>query len=326
MNPAAVLIATGAGTSVILALVAFSRMARAPRAIVRARLTSLEERTPYAPAVDVLRDRRASRVRLLDLALSGRAWSDELRHTLDRAGLRLRVAEYLALRLVVAALLTVSAATIAHAIAAEFTLVGALAGLVFGGLAPSLWVRSRIARRRRAIETELVELCELMASMMQSGFGYLQALAMAAEQLQQPLAGELAQMRDAVRLGAGVDDALDQLNERLGSRDFDMLATAIAIQRRSGGSLAGILRNVAQTVRERQLFRLEIGALTSRERYSAVIVAGFPLLLLLALTAMVPATFGRLFTDPLGHAVLGIALASDVLGYLAIRRVTRLEV
>ncbi|MEX2228217.1 MAG: type II secretion system F family protein [Dehalococcoidia bacterium] len=322
----AVLIAAGAGASVMLALVALARIARAPRVLVAERLASLQARAPYAPAVDVLRDRRASRVRLLDLALGGRAWSNELRRTLDRAGLQLRVAEYLALRLVFAVLLAVSAATIVSAAAPGLALLGAIGGLAFGGFAPSLWMRRRVARRRRAIETELVELCELMASMLQSGFGYLQALAMAAEQLQPPLATELAQMRDAVRLGAGVDEALDQLNERLGSRDFDMMATAIAIQRRSGGSLAGILRNVAQTVRERQLFRLEVAALTSRERYSAVIVAGFPLLLLLALTAMVPSTFGRLFTDPMGHVVLAIALASDALGYLAIRRVTRLEV
>jgi tight adherence protein B len=325
VNAGAIVIAIGAGATVVLLLLWLSHLARRPRARVHERVAALRERTPYAAApVEMLRDRRASSVRVLDLALRGRSWTQAQRLALERAGLELRVAEYVALRLLVVAAGAVVGGLLG--VRGGFVLPAALAGGVAGVLAPAIWMRRRVAHRRRAIDTELGELCEMMASMLQSGFGYLQALAMAAEQLQPPLSTELAQMRDAIRLGAGVDEALEQLNARLDSADFDMVATAIAIQRRSGGSLAGILRNVAQTIRERQLFKLEIAALTSRERFSALIVAGFPLLLVAGLTAMMPATFGRLFTDPAGRAILAIALTADTVGYLVIKRVTKLEV
>jgi tight adherence protein B len=132
-------------------------------------------------------------------------------------------------------------------------------------------------------------------------------------------------MLDRVSLGAGIDDALEQLNKRLGSRDFDMMATAIAIQRRSGGSLADILTGVAETIRDRQLLQLEVLALTSRERMSAMIVAGFPVLLVAVLTTMLPDTFKLLFTDPIGRIILAIALVLDLCGYVVVKRITRIK-
>jgi tight adherence protein B len=326
VNPELALIAGGAGSSVMLAIFALARVARTPRLLVEDRLRQLQGHNPYVDSVDVLRDRRASSVPLLNRLFRRGASTSELRMTLDRAGLELRVGEYIALRMMAAVVFGAVGMMLTTMVGGLLPAFGGLGGLVFGLMAPTVWLKRRVAARRRATDTALVELCELMASMLESGFGYLQALSLAALELMPPMSTELMQMHDAIRLGAGVDEALEQLNQRLGSRDFDMLATAIAIQRRSGGSLAGILRNVARTIRERQLFRLEVAALTSRERYSALIVAGFPLLLTVVLTMLAPTTYGRLFSDNAGRMVLAMALGSDLIGYLAIKRVTRLEV
>lgn len=323
------LIAVGAGLTVTFALIAGGMLARAPRHVVRDRLESLHGASPYVESgpVEVLRGRQTSYVPGLDLLLRSRRSTEEMRLALEQAGLDLRIGEYLALRLLAIALavslsgLVVSRLDVGDA-RVLLIAAGALAGLVL----PTALLRRRITKRRAAIERELVEMCDLMASMLQSGFGYLQALNTAAEQMEEPLAGELARMRDAIRLGAGVDEAIEQMNERLQSRDFDMVATAIIIQRRSGGSLAEVLAGVAKTIRDRNLFRAEIAALTSRERYSAMVLAGFPLLLVGLLTIMLPETFGRLFTDHVGRIIFGIALTSDLVGYVLIKRVTRLEV
>ncbi|MEX1023067.1 MAG: type II secretion system F family protein [Dehalococcoidia bacterium] len=327
------LIAAGAGLAVTIALAAVGQMARSPQHIIRGRLVALRDESGYTARegsntyVEVMRGRRASRVPLVDVFLRSRRSADQMRRALEQAGLDLRIGEYLALRLLfIAAALVPSLLVTSLLGATDMTIVILGAGGLLGALLPSVLLRRRIAKRRAAIERELVEMCDLMSSMLQSGFGYLQAINSVADQVEQPLAGELGRMRDAIRLGAGVDESLEQLNERLESADFDMVATAITIQRRSGGSLAEILAGVAKTIRDRHLFRAEIKALTSRERYSAVVLAGFPVLLTAVLVLMVPETFGRLFTDGAGRVILGIALASDIAGYLAIKRVTRLEV
>lgn len=320
-------IAGGAGLMVATTLTALSRASQPTRARVRGRLESIQDGATYtAPSdVDLLRSR--TRIPFLHRFVRNEQSSSEVESMLERAGVSMRVSEYVALRGVAATGGVVLGLLIALAVgAAPLALIGIMGGAgVLGVLAPGFILRRRIARRRAQIERELVEMCDLMASMLQSGFGYLQALHSVSEQVEEPLAGELVRMRDQIRLGAGVDEALIQTNERLGSPDFDMVATAILIQRTSGGSLAPILAGVAKTIRDRHLFRAEIKALTSRERYSAVILASFPLLLTAALTAMLPDTFGLLFTDPTGRIVLAIAMASDALGYWFIKRVTRLE-
>lgn len=322
-------IAAGAGGAMAIALAGVAQLSRVSRVRVRGRLASIQDQSTYDPSaqVELLRD-RSSKIPLPSFLRAGSRSGEEIERMLERAGLDLRVGEYLTIRLFSAAFGLAGGALLAMAIGAQGGLRGALivgVGLL-GALLPGMFVRRRIKSRRKAIERELVEMCDLMASMLQSGFGYLQALNAVSEQVEQPLAGELQRMRDQIRLGAGVDDALFQLNERLDSADFDMVATAILIQRTSGGSLAPILSGVAKTMRDRHLFRAEVSALTSRERYSALVLAGFPILLTAALTAMLPETFGRLFTDPIGRVILGIAMTSDLLGYVLIKRATRLEV
>jgi len=165
-----------------------------------------------------------------------------------------------------------------------------------------------------------------MASMLRSGYGYTQALASTAAELEDPLSSELLRLVDSVRLGSDVDEALEELNQRLGSRDFDMIATAISIQRQSGGNLSEILDGVGETIRDRQTFRLELRALTSRERFSAVIVAGLPLALVAILVMMDSDRYGLLFTDIRGQMIFGVAMAMNMVGYIVIKRVSKVEV
>ncbi len=321
------LIAGGAGLMVASMVTALSRASQPSRARVRGRLESIQDGATYtAPSdVDLLRPR--TRIPLLHRFVQNEQSSSEVERMLERAGLSMRVSEYVGLRSVIAGVGVVFGLILGLAMGVGPLVAIALMGTagVLAVLTPGFILRRRIAGRRAQIERELVEMCDLMASMLQSGFGYLQALHSVSEQVEEPLASELVRMRDQIRLGAGVDEALIQANERLGSPDFDMVATAILIQRTSGGSLAPILAGVAKTIRDRHLFRAEIKALTSRERYSAVILASFPLLLTAALTAMLPDTFGLLFTDPTGRIVLAIAMVSDALGYWFIKRVTKLE-
>lgn len=202
----------------------------------------------------------------------------------------------------------------------------ALLGAAAGALVPLVYLRWRAARRARRIEDQLVEFCDATATMLTTGFGYLQALQTAAGQVGGPLGHEVRRFLDEVSLGAAFDEAIEDLNGRLQSRDFEVIATALSVQRRTGGNLGEILHGVGLTIRDRQSFHRELRTLTSRERFSAIIVAVFPLLLAALLTVLLPDVFGRLFTEPAGRIVLAAALGLDAIGYLVARRIATLEV
>jgi tight adherence protein B len=299
------------------------------RARVSSRVAAIQAggRT-YERSVSPLRDRRVSNIPVIEWLVGGRSWTERTRASLGRAGLPLRVGEYIALRTLAVAIGLAVGYGVAERTGGEpvARMFFAAAGFAVGFFGPAYAMATRIRRRHEQIETQLVELCDVMASMLQSGYGYAQALTATTKELEPPLSTELRRLLDTVRLGGDIDEALEELNQRLQSRDFDMVASAIAIQRRSGGNLAEILTGVASTIRQRQSFFREVRAITSKERFSAMFVAAFPLGIIAVLTLMVPETYGQLFTDPIGRVILGVALTLDLIGFAIIRKLVQVEV
>lgn len=328
MDLAPLFVSLGAGATVILVVAALSSFRGTVRVRTAGRLAALSQTGSLFTPASALRSRKVSNIPLLDTIIRGRRWVDSTRDSLAAADVQLLVGEYVALRAVAAAL----TAMIAFILLQRFvggigaSLVLTAGGALVGWFIPPLLVRRRRIKRAQVIETQLVELCDVMASMLTSGYGYAQALAATAQEVGPPLGKEMQRLLDTVRLGGNVDEALEDLNKRLNSRDFDIIATAISIQRRSGGNLGEILSGTAETIRERQSFIREVAAITAKERFTAIIVAGFPLALGLLMIWMAPDPYLRLFTDFGGRIMLGAAVVIDLIGFFIIRKLSTLEV
>jgi tight adherence protein B len=324
---APLMIAAGAAFAAVFVVLGSAALVRAPRSRVMQRVTNLERRTPYAEVIDVrlLRDRSVSGIRALEVLLRGRSWSKQAAQLLDRAGLPLRVGEYLSLR----AIAVVSGMLVAQTFLASFgipRLLALMAGAAVGFVIPPIYLHMRVNKRRALMEGQLIELCDLMGSMLRSGFGASQAIATTADQLGPPLSLELRRVTDAVRLGVDVDEAFEAMNERVDAPDFTVLTTAFGIQRRTGGNLAEILDGVGETIRDRQSLRQEIKTLTAMEQSTATFAAAFPMVLTCVMLYMAPDPFQVLLTDPIGRIILGAAVTMDLIGFVVMRRITKLEV
>jgi tight adherence protein B len=239
---------------------------------------------------------------------------------LERAGLTLNVREYFILRIVVA--MVIAALTM---LVLPF-LPAALGAGAVGYLAVGFWLRRRISSRIHKLEAQLVELLSMVASGLRAGFGLIQALESSAEQLPSPLSVEIRRTLRDIAMGASIEQALGSLNDRAGSSDFDIVITAILIQRTVGGNLAEILDNVAHTMRERERIRGEIRTLTSQQRMTGYVIGGIPVGVGLAFSVINPSFMSLLFTDSLGRMMLGGAIALEVVGFFVISRIVNIEV
>jgi tight adherence protein B len=166
----------------------------------------------------------------------------------------------------------------------------------------------------------------MLSSGLRAGFGLLQAMEAASEQISAPLSVEIRRTLRDTAMGASVDQALTALNERVGSPDFDIVITAVLIQRSVGGNLAEILDNVAHTMRERERIRGEIRTLTSQQRLTGYVIGGIPIGLLLVFGLISPEFTGTLFTDPLGRMMLAGAAVSEFIGFMVIQKIVNIEV
>ena len=116
------------------------------------------------------------------------------------------------------------------------------------------------------------------------------------------------------------------MNARIQSEDFDLMVTAVQIHRVVGGNLAEILDTIAFTIRERIRIQGEIRTLTAQARASGYIITALPFALTAILTLISPGYITPLFKEPLGWAMLALALVMMGIGYSIIRKIASIEV
>jgi tight adherence protein B len=265
--------------------------------------------------------RPPSSIPVLRAALSG-VWGERLRFDLDRANLRLRPGEYVAIRLLLAVLFFL--AGMIPLGGWPGLLLGILLGFL-GFMLPALYVRRRIAKRSEATTGQLSEFLRLAANSMRAGSALLQALESAAKELPPPLSEEVERVLVDARLGAKTDDSLRALAKRVGSYEVQMMVTAILVQRGTGGNLADILEKVAETMEERERIRGDVRTFTAQQRLTGNILSVYPLLLALFFTALHPSLMAHLWTDPAGLVMLTIAAVLQVTGFFIIRRILAVD-
>lgn len=327
MDPLLFLIAISLTGAVALSVMYAYQAVFVPRAVVRERVGSgrgLGMADPQGLRTDL--EARIPLLRRLPLSEESR---ETMRRDLERAGVDLRVNEYLAIRLGAALALALIGGIVAAAAISSNILVimGFVAVPALAGWGVPRLVLIRAHQRRAArIEEQMPEALLALAKSLRAGTGLMAALSYAAEETAPPLGPELAATLRDIQLGRDVGDAFASLGERVDNADLDIAVTAILIQRTVGGNLSEILTNVSETVRERFELRREIKIITARQRMSTIATACLPPIVAIAFIAINPDIGRNLFETAAGRVALGIAVGFEVLGIILSNVLGRVEV
>jgi tight adherence protein B len=181
-------------------------------------------------------------------------------------------------------------------------------------------------RRMKALEAQIPDALDLVASSLQAGGALTQSFSLIARDMPAPMSQELQQVLREIEIGLSVGEALTNFAERVGSDDLDLVVTTINIQLRVGGNLVQILRTINNTIRERMRIRGEIVVLTSMQRMSSYVVGAIPLALGGIIFLLNPTYMGTLFKSGLGLAMLLTSLIMSLVGFLVLQRITKIEV
>jgi tight adherence protein B len=206
------------------------------------------------------------------------------------------------------------------AIAGSSSLV-ILAMFLVGGFVPYLFVWFKAKKRVRAFEDQLPDLLITMAASLKAGHSFKQGIQSVVDEGQEPAAKELRRVITDTQLGRPMEEALSETAERIGSKNFAFVITAVTIQRQVGGSLAGLFDMVADTVRDRQQFARKIRSLTAMGRASAYVLVGLPFFIALALTVLNPTYMDPLYHTHAGHMLMVGGVTMMAFGSLLLKRI-----
>lgn len=203
--------------------------------------------------------------------------------------------------------------------------VNAFIGFVAGIAGGLIFLDLAIQRRRKAFVNQLGDMLTMVANALRAGFSFMQAFELIAREMDAPVGREVEKVIREVNLGGTLDRALDHMNQRMKSPDFELVVTAVLIQRQVGGNLAEILDTIGYTIQERVRMRREVMALTSQGRMSGLVLTVLPFGLAFAIRAISPDYLTPLFTEPMGRMAVVGALVLIVIGYIVIQRIVDIK-
>jgi tight adherence protein B len=203
--------------------------------------------------------------------------------------------------------------------------VGSLAAAAAAVTAPAMVARHRERRREIATQERLAEAVSLVASAMRSGRSLHQAIELAATDLDPPLGSTFRRLADRTGLGDPMDESIDAWAGDVGGPDARLVAGVLKLHRRTGGSLAASLENLAGTLRDRRASARELGSLTAQARLSATILGLLPIGFFLFLSVIARRDLEAAYQTPTGVAAIGFGFALQGAAYVWIRHLLRVE-
>ena len=256
----------------------------------------------------------------LDRMIGGTTRGSALGRWIEQAGVKASISGIL--------LIAFGLGTLLALVAAMFT--GAAwalaAGALIGFALPFVVLNLKRTKRMHKFEEEFPEALDLIARALKAGHAFATGLKMAADELQEPVGPEFRKTFDEQNFGLPLKDALENLTHRIPSLDVRFFATAVLIQRETGGNLAEILENLAHVVRERFKILRQVRVYTAHGRFTGYVLLALPAVLGVALSFINPEHMNLLFREKMGQMMLLFAIVMQTVGFLWIKQVIKIEV
>jgi tight adherence protein B len=239
---------------------------------------------------------------------------------LQQSGLPIKPEEYIMFRW----MSTLLCAGLLYLISGNFFFL--FVGVVLGYLVPQWWVKKKKKQRIVKFNDGLPDMISTIIGSLRAGFSFAQALKTVSEEADSPIKEEIEFVLKEMQYGNTLDDALQELKERMPSEDLELMIQAILIQKQVGGNLATVLDTIVQTIRDRNKIQRQIVTLTAQGRLSGIVIGLLPVIVGVLIYFIEPEYISVLFTHPLGLMMLGAGVFSGTLGFYFIRKLTIIEV
>lgn len=192
---------------------------------------------------------------------------------------------------------------------------------LFAAIVPHVVLKLRAARRAKAFDEQLPDILDTLVGSLTVGHSFDQSLHAVADGAAEPAATEFKRALGEIRLGRPARAALSDVADRVRSRDLPFVLTAVDLQQQIGGSLGGLLKTVADSVRERQQFRRKVRALTGMGRASAAALVALPFVAAIGLSVLQPTYMQPMWQTAIGRELVVGALVSMALGTFILKRI-----
>jgi tight adherence protein B len=211
--------------------------------------------------------------------------------------------------------------------------IGLVRGAVIGGLGATgaLFMQRLILkvlkiRRMERFQRQLIDALSTMSNALKAGFSIQQAFESVVQEGESPISQEFGMFQQQLRVGMRFEEALSDLDRRMGSEDLTLMIQAIEIARQTGGNLTEVFDRIAETIRERQRIEGKIKSLTAQGKIQGRVVGAMPLVLGFTLYMLDKQMMMAFFKSYIGMMIVLLILLMLLCGGLFIRKIVNIDV
>ncbi|WP_029147338.1 type II secretion system F family protein [Methylophilus sp. 5] len=190
---------------------------------------------------------------------------------------------------------------------------------IFGFLLPY----SRLHHRRSQTVAQIPLFIDQVLRSLSTGRSLESAMRFAAEEALPPLRDVLDRVIRAADLGADMIESLTEAAKLHNLRELNLIALAMRISNHHGSSPRDMLDSVVKMIRQQELARRELAAMTGETRMSAWVLGLTPIAIAAYIMLMNPSYLNMLLEDAAGQTMVTTALVLEGLGALILWRMLR---
>lgn len=289
---------------------------------VQARMADVAKHLTPEPGLgfDLVKRQKDGAMPAIDRAVAETGAGTWLAKLIDQAGSKAGVSTVLLSAIVLGSALAFTATAVLR------SGLGLIPGFLLGAAVPFLVLLRKRTVRLRKFEEQFPEALDLLSRAIKAGHAFQTAMGMVASEGAEPMGPEFRKAFEEQNYGLPLKDALNNMAIRMPLIDVRFFATAVLIQRETGGNLSEILDNLAYVVRERFKILRQVRVYTAHGRMTGYVLLALPAFLAIALMFINPEHMHVLFTERAGKMMVAGTIVLQTIGYLWIRKIVTIEV
>jgi len=206
------------------------------------------------------------------------------------------------------------------------SVIGLGVGLVLGSIIPPIVIKYMVIMRRYKFQGQLVDALMILSSALKAGMSLNQSVQILVEEMPAPMNEEFALVVRENNMGVPLEECLEHLRIRMPIDDLGLVTSAITVARETGGDLTEIFSQLVFTIREKIKLERKVRTLTVQGRLQGAIMGLLPIAFGAFIYKVNPENFDIMLSSPVGRMLLIWAVASEIIGIILIRKLSKVEV
>jgi tight adherence protein B len=191
---------------------------------------------------------------------------------------------------------------------------------------PLFGLTRRRQKRLKKFAEQLPDAIDMLVRSLRVGHPLSAACQMVAEELPDPIGTEFGIAVDEMTYGLDLNEAIQNLGDRLDVPDLQYLTVAVNVQYGTGGNLAEILHGLGKVIRDRFHMYRKIRAVSAEGRMASVFLTIFPFVVVAGIWVLHKDYYRSVSDHPLFHMLAGVGAVLVILNTVVMRWLTNIKV